>query len=102
MHSVSSGKLLFLQDFLSKFSKHVLGFARVDLQMIKIHFFPFPAIYVIFLCGNPWAGHGQAFAEGRMRYLFAEGGDAHCYRGLGQSSEAQAFTVNHRSDNFLV
>jgi hypothetical protein len=38
MHSVSLGKLLFLQDFLSKFSKNVLGFARVDLQMIKINF----------------------------------------------------------------
>jgi hypothetical protein len=100
MHSVSSGKLLFLQDFLSKFSKYVLGFARVDLQMIEINFSPFPAIYVIFHCGNPYEGRlpffqrfpvkqrfGQAVAEGRVRYLSAEGrvrylfaedgGDAH-------------------------
>jgi hypothetical protein len=50
---VSSGKLLFLQDFYSKFSKNVLGFAKVDIQMIKINFSQFPAIYVIFHCGNP-------------------------------------------------
>ena len=44
--------------FLSKLSKIVLGFARVELQMIKIKFFQFPAIYVIFHCSNrgchPW------------------------------------------------
>jgi hypothetical protein len=44
---VSSSKLLFLQDFLSKFSKNVLGFARVDLQMFVSKFCSFPAISLL-------------------------------------------------------
>ena len=38
--------------FSSKVPKIVLGFARVELQMIKIKFFQFPSIYVIFHCSN--------------------------------------------------